>query len=200
MTPPPPPPPRHTRTHTPVAGQATLFAKKFFRGRTKCIHSRRISAWSHGSLRGEGAPRGDTIAVYFNSQINTLTLPPVVHWVGMVPFRGPFCNTGIPLIQTPNCPLLCVSGRPIRDFIPIPPGTSQPHDTWKETLADREEALRSRHMRNAERWSERTKHLPPPPPSLSVGDFIRIQNQTGPHPNKWDKTGLLVEVRQCGQS
>ena len=26
-----------------------------------------------------------------------------------------------------------------------------------------------------------------------------IQNQTGPHPTKWDKTGLVIEVRQFDQ-
>ena len=28
---------------------------------------------------------------------------------------------------------------------------------------------------------------------------VRIQNQTGPHPTKWDKTGMVVEVRQFDQ-
>ncbi|XP_034027340.1 GRIP1-associated protein 1 [Thalassophryne amazonica] len=29
-----------------------------------------------------------------------------------------------------------------------------------------------------------------------VSDHVRIQNQTGPHPTKWDKTGIVIEVRQ----
>ena len=90
---------------------------------------------------------------------------------------------------------MCVFGRPIRDFIPIPPGRYHPHDTWRDTMAAREEALRNRHMRESERWSEHTKHLQP----LVVGDHVRIQNQTGPHPLKWDKTGLVIEVRQFDQ-
>ena len=97
--------------------------------------------------------------------------------------------------DTKLSPAMCVFGRPIRDFIPILPGIYQPHDTWRETLAAREEALRNRHMRNAERWTEHTKRLPP----LSAGDFVRIQNQTGPHPYKWDKTGRVIEVRQFDQ-
>ena len=92
-------------------------------------------------------------------------------------------------------PATCVFGRPIRDFIPIHPGKYQPHTTWRETLISREEALRNRHMRAAERLSEHTRHLPP----LVVGDCVRIQNQTGPHPTKWDKTGIIVEVRQFDQ-
>ena len=50
-------------------------------------------------------------------------------------------------------------------------------------------------MRAAEYWSEHTKRLP----ALFVGDHVRIQNQTGPQPNKWDKTGSVVEVRQFDQ-
>ena len=79
---------------------------------------------------------------------------------------------------------MCIFGRPIRDFIPIPPGQYQPHTTWKESLTAREEALRNRHLRMAERWTEHTRRLPP----LSVGNHVRIQNQTGPNPTKWDKT------------
>ena len=92
-------------------------------------------------------------------------------------------------------PAMCIFGRPIRDFIPIHPGKYQPHTTWRETLMSREEALRNRHMRASERLSEHTRTLPP----LVVGDCIRIQNQTGPHPTKWDKTGIVIEVRQFDQ-
>ncbi len=92
-------------------------------------------------------------------------------------------------------PAMCVFGRPIRDFIPIPPGRYKPHATWLETLRAREEALRNRHMKMAERLAEHTKRLAP----LTVGDRVRIQNQTGPHPLKWDKTGTVVEVRQFDQ-
>ena len=59
----------------------------------------------------------------------------------------------------------------------------------------REEALRNRHMKAAERWTEHTKRLPP----LAVGNHVRIQNQTGPYPTKWDKTGIVIEVRQFDQ-
>ena len=50
-------------------------------------------------------------------------------------------------------------------------------------------------MKAAERWSEHTKSLTP----LKVGDMVRIQNQTGNFPTKWDKTGCVVEVRQFDQ-
>ena len=92
-------------------------------------------------------------------------------------------------------PAQCIFGRSIRDFIPIHPGKYLPHPTWKETLIAREEALRNRHQLAAERLSEHTRSLPP----LSVGDHVRIQNQTGHHPTKWDRTGLVIEVRQFDQ-
>jgi hypothetical protein len=59
----------------------------------------------------------------------------------------------------------------------------------------RESALRKRHTRAEERLAEHTTRLPP----LRVGDHVRIQNQSGRDPNKWDKTGLIVEVRQHDQ-
>ena len=97
--------------------------------------------------------------------------------------------------DTKLSPAMCVFGHPIRDFIPIPPGKYKPHNTWRETLEAREEALRIRHMKESEKWSEHTKRLPP----LIVGDHVRVQNQIGQHPLKWDKTGTIIEVRQFDQ-
>lgn len=79
--------------------------------------------------------------------------------------------------------------------MPILPGRYIPHPTWHDTLAAREEVLQNRHTKEAERWTEHTKRLP----FLRVGDHVRIQNQTGPHPTKWDKTGVVIEVRQFDQ-
>ena len=50
-------------------------------------------------------------------------------------------------------------------------------------------------MKVSERLSEHTRSLPP----LAVGDTVRIQNQVGPNPTKWDKTGFIIEVRQFDQ-
>ena len=86
-------------------------------------------------------------------------------------------------------------GRPIKDFIPILPGRYKPHPTWSDTMAAGEEALRNRHMKAVERWSEHTRRLTP----LVVGNHVRIQNQTGPHLTKWDKTGIIIRVRQFDQ-
>ena len=50
-------------------------------------------------------------------------------------------------------------------------------------------------MKAVERWSEHARRLPP----LAVGNYVCIQNQTGPHSIKWDKTGIIIEVRQFDQ-
>ena len=104
-----------------------------------------------------------------------------------------YCNT--PESSTKLSPAQCLFGRPIRDFIPILPGCYKPHPTWQDTLDKRENTLRNRHMRSAEKWNKHTRRLP----SLVVGNYVRFQNQTGPYPTKWDKTGRVVEVRQFHQ-
>ena len=94
-----------------------------------------------------------------------------------------------PDTTTQISPVMAVFGRPIRDF------KSEPHQIWKEKLQAREEALRVRHKQSAERLSEHTKLLP----QLKVGGLIRIQNQTGLHPLKCDKTRQIIEGRQYDQ-
>ena len=102
-------------------------------------------------------------------------------------------NTPDPLTRI--SPAQCLFGRPTRDFIPIKPGKYLPHKTWRSTLAAREEALRNRHSQDGERWAEHTRRLVP----LKIGDHVRLQNQTGSHPTKWDYTGIVIEVRQSDQ-
>ena len=99
-------------------------------------------------------------------------------------------NTPVP--DTKLSPAQCIFGRPIKDFILILPCRYQPHPTWRDTLATREEVLRNRHMRTAERWTEHTRLLP----QLAVGDHVRIRNQVGPHPTKCDKNRSVIEVHQ----
>ena len=96
---------------------------------------------------------------------------------------------------TKMSPAMCVFGRPTKDLIPILPGKYHPHPTWRDSLISREEALRHRHMLHQDKWSEHTKA----PSPLKVGDRVRIQNQTGRHPHKWDRTGVVIEVRQYHQ-
>ena len=70
-----------------------------------------------------------------------------------------------------------------------------PHPTWKETLVHREQALAKRHSREHEKWQQHTKALP----ALQVGDHVYLQNLTGNHPRRWERTGIVDEVRQFHQ-
>ena len=97
--------------------------------------------------------------------------------------------------ETKLSPAMCLFGRHLRDFVPMHPDKYLPHKAWQDTLDSREYALRKRHMTAHERLSEHTRRLPP----LKVGNHVRIQNQTGRFPLKWDKTGVIVEVRQFDQ-
>lgn len=97
--------------------------------------------------------------------------------------------------ETKVSPALVVFGRPIRDSIPIPMGRYCPHPTWSETLVHREHALAKRHSREHEKWQQHTKHLP----ALKIGDCVYLQNLTGNHPRRWERTGTVVEVRQFHQ-
>ena len=108
---------------------------------------------------------------------------------GMLQYRNtPDRDTGL-------SPAQMIFGRPIKDFIPILPGSYRPHNTWIETSRAREEAMRARNVRNAERLTEHTVRLQP----LKVGDRVFIQNQTGNHPLRWDRTGLVIEMKQFDQ-
>ena len=97
--------------------------------------------------------------------------------------------------ETRISPAMCIFGRPTRSTIPILPGRYQPHPTWQDALQKREDALRVRHFKIAERLSRGTRLVPP----LQVGDHVRLQNQVGNHPRKWDRTGVVIEVRQHHQ-
>ena len=97
--------------------------------------------------------------------------------------------------ETKASPALILFGRPIRDAIPIPLGRYCPHNTWKEILAHRERALAKRHSREHEKWNEHTQLLQP----LRVGDHVYIQNLVGNNPKRWERTGVIVEVRQYHQ-
>jgi len=90
---------------------------------------------------------------------------------------------------------MCVFGRPIKDLIPILPGIYHPHPIWTDSLNLREEALRHHHILQQDKWSKHTKALSP----QKIGDNVRIQNQTSHHSNKWDWTGIVIEVYKFHQ-
>ena len=98
-------------------------------------------------------------------------------------------------------PAQILLGRPLRDTLPFiskdimvfnnPEIT--PH--WKEAWNAKEEALRTRYVKTMENMSEHSRPLLP----LEAGNHVMIQNQVGRHPNKWDKSGVVVEVKDNDQ-
>lgn len=90
---------------------------------------------------------------------------------------------------------MCVFGHPIRDIIPIPPGRNKLYiqHGQKHYLLERKPYSTS--ICKRPNWTEYTKRIP----LLALGNHVRIQNQTGQSPFRWDKSGVLIEVRQFDQ-
>ena len=93
--------------------------------------------------------------------------------------------------ETKTSPSGIIFGRPTRDPIPTPLGRYCPHSTWQETIVNRELALSKRHVREKEKWHQNTKLLP----QLKTGDSVYLQNLSGNHPLRWERTGTVVECK-----
>ena len=111
---------------------------------------------------------------------------------GMLQLRNtPECDSGL-------SPVLL--GRSLRDSPPAPPlfanrvsvfdETSPVDHHWKDTWRAKQNALRARLAKQVDRLDRNTRKLAP----LFIGDSVRIQNQSGNHPNKWDKTGIVIQI------
>ena len=67
---------------------------------------------------------------------------------------------------------------------------SQYREGWRRAWAAKEEALRARFVRTAEKINAHARQLPP----LKRGDKCFVQNQTGNSPKKWDCSGTVMDV------
>ena len=108
--------------------------------------------------------------------------------------------------NTPNpiskrSPAEILFGRQLRDVMPVFGNTYTMFENekvipiWREGWSLKERALRTRAAKTVETLSEHSKKLP----VLRHGDRVFIQNQTGNHPGKWDRTGVVVECRPHNQ-
>ena len=104
----------------------------------------------------------------------------------------------------PGCmlsPAQILLGRPLRDTLPFNSKDimvfSNPEITshWKDAWNAKEEALRTSYVKTLENMSEHSRPLLP----LEAGDLVMIQNQVGRHPDKWDKSGVVVETKDNDQ-
>ena len=60
---------------------------------------------------------------------------------------------------------------------------------WREAWAAKEDALRTRFAGSVEKLNSHARQLP----QLQAGERVFIQNQKGTHPNKWDRSGVVLE-------
>ena len=102
------------------------------------------------------------------------------------------CNT-----QDPDCnlsPAQIILSRPLRDslsFVNRLEKFSIPHirPLWRQAWEAKEEALRKCITRTTKSLKTHSRPLRP----LSLGDKVFLQNQQGPNPTKWDRSGVVVE-------
>ena len=97
-------------------------------------------------------------------------------------------------------PAEIIFGKPLRDafsFLTRLPKFANPSiwSTWREAWNKKEEAMLAHFSQSSERLNQSARNLQP----LSAGDHVLVQNQHGAHPNKWDKSGVVVEVRGFDQ-
>ena len=100
----------------------------------------------------------------------------------------------------PGCklsPAEIIFGRNLRDTLPRIDKrvnvfyNERFRSSWREAWEQKELALRMRYHGCEARLREHSKSLPP----LKLGDRVVMQNQNGQRPNKWERTGNVVEIR-----
>lgn len=97
----------------------------------------------------------------------------------------------------PDCnvsPAQIVFGRPIKDAFSFINRLDKFNNEainpiWREAWRAKETTLRTRFVKTSETLNEHSRNLK----KMSVGDRCFVQNQTGNNPNRWDRTGLVVE-------
>ena len=100
-----------------------------------------------------------------------------------------------PVQSTGISPAIALFGRHLKDFIPLSPGNYAPSPQWMRKLIEKENKQAKAHLREKTKWSEHTRQQEP----LQVGHQVSVQNLAGNYPLKWDKTGIVVEVKQFDQ-
>ena len=87
-------------------------------------------------------------------------------------------------------PAQVLYARKLRDTVPCMPTELRLRPDWVLTKERRELALAKRHRMRESDLTLSTKELEP----LLVGNVVSVQNQQGPHKNKWELSGVVVEV------
>ena len=85
-------------------------------------------------------------------------------------------------------PAQIVYGHPIRDHIPRQ--SYAPREDWAKLASRREQCFMKRHFLKSEKLDMNAKKLK----ELQAGDTVYIQDQDGPSPRKWTKSGTILET------
>ena len=91
-------------------------------------------------------------------------------------------------------PAEALFGRKLKDFLPSPK-RNLIGGMWKDLADKREQALARRSTKADETWKEHTRLLRP----LVIGDCVFVQNQSGNHKLRWDRSGQVVKVNGFDQ-
>ena len=95
----------------------------------------------------------------------------------------------------PDCqlsPSQILFGHPLRDALSFSKNLkkySRVSKRWKEAWRSKEDALRTRYIRNSEDMGSRRALHP-----LKVGDRCHVQNQRGNYPKRWHSSGVIMET------
>ena len=98
-------------------------------------------------------------------------------------------------------PAQILFGRPLRDTLPyidknlMAFNNPQVDNQWKNAWKLKEEAMNARYIKTLESLNEHKHPLLP----LRHGDNVFVRNQCGRFPNKWDRSGVIVEVKDHNQ-
>ena len=110
-----------------------------------------------------------------------------------------FLRAMLQLRNTPDAdcklsPAQILFGHPLRDafgFVNRCPKFENPEiqSIWRKAWACKEDALRARFAKSVEKSNENAHTLS----NLEIGERVFLQNQSGKHPNKWDRSGVVIE-------
>ena len=98
-------------------------------------------------------------------------------------------------------PAEIVLGKKLSDSLPTLPkdkmfvNNEYINPLWRKIWRQREEAMQDGFVRNLEKIQKSTRSLKP----LAIGQYVVLQNQNGPHPLRWDRTGVVVECKDYDQ-
>ena len=184
---------RHLRTYFITFGVPTKYSSddgpqfqsgklaKFFK--TWGVYHRKSSAhFPHSNSRAEIAVKTAKRILMENTEANgELNLDAYC--------RATLQYRNTPLQDLRLSPAQIIYGRQIKDFIPVLAGKYRPRQEWGFVQEDRDRALARRLEMDGSRLERNTRQLK----EIPVGTAVSIQNQTGRHKTKWDKTGIVVE-------